>query len=239
MIVLSADGYDAAWPVVLHLSYSTSYTPHILTFTIMTFLLALPLLPLVPLRPLFLVLGLTPFVLTHPYTRHTLPLFIAPFGSLLRRLRTQLGRLVDDDRLDDDKWHAELRQVELFENERWIAGTGAEATRGGTWSGANLKAGERVAWTRGRDGWSGISVDGGGDVRSVLLSRHLDRLYVSVGGAWVLTRNADAYTAVTSRLSSIWDGRSWRRKTGALMWKQTGALWELTMVCDYCPYPCY
>lgn len=210
----------------------------------MTFLLALPLLPLVPLRPLFLILGLTPFVLTHPYTRHTLPLFIAPFGSLGRRLRTQLGRLIDDDRLDDDKWYAELREVELFENERWIPGTGAQATRGGTWSSANLKAGERVAWTRGRDGWSGVSADGGGDVRSVHpFSHHLDLPALSAlflfRGALVLTRNADAYTAVTLRSSSTWVGRSWRRKIGALMWKPPGALWGLTMVCDSWLHPCY
>lgn len=165
----STDAYDTVWPFVLHLSYSTSYTPHILTFAVVTFLLALPLLPLIPLRPVFLVLGLAPFVLTHPYTQHTLPIFLASLGNVVRRLKTRLWRFVDDDRLDDDHWNAELREVELFENERWVPGAGSEATHGGTWSSSNLKAGERVAWTRGRDGWSGVSSDGNGEVRSVQL----------------------------------------------------------------------
>lgn len=34
---------------------------------------------------------------------------------------------------------------------------------GGTWSKTNLRPNERVGWTRGRDGWSGV----GGEVRFV------------------------------------------------------------------------
>ncbi|KAF9240168.1 hypothetical protein BU15DRAFT_61505 [Melanogaster broomeanus] len=49
------------------------------------------------------------------------------------------------------------------------AGIGAAAgtrtgTERGTWSKANLRVGERVGWTRGRDGWSGV----GGEVSSNL-----------------------------------------------------------------------
>ena len=92
-------------------------------------------------------------------------------------------------------WRAELRQVEVFENERWnpnsregsgsttspISGSGflgslsqgandnADAGGGKNyrtgWGKSNLKSGERKAWTRGRDGWSGIAE--GGDVRFV------------------------------------------------------------------------
>ena len=51
--------------------------------------------------------------------------------------------------------------MELFENERWAPGEGIG------WGKAGLKAGERVAWTRGRDGWSTVAADGSGDVRSV------------------------------------------------------------------------
>ena len=107
-------------------------------------------------------------------------------------------RVLDDDKLEDKHWRAELRQVEVFENERWdpssreASGSAASSASGlggssfigpqspGThdntsagggkpyrtgWGKSNLKSGERKAWTRGRDGWSGIAE--GGDVRSV------------------------------------------------------------------------
>lgn len=40
-------------------------------------------------------------------------------------LLTLLERVVDDDRLDDRCWRAEMREVELWENERFV-GTGGE-----------------------------------------------------------------------------------------------------------------
>lgn len=43
------------------------------------------------------------------------------------------------------------------------ATAGTVPVPGGTWSKANLKPNERVGWTRGRDGWSGV----GGEVRCV------------------------------------------------------------------------
>ncbi|KAG8782284.1 hypothetical protein FRC12_020998 [Ceratobasidium sp. 428] len=46
-----------------------------------------------------------------------------------------------------------MLEVELFENERWVAGAG--------WKAAHLRVGERRGFTRGRDGWSA----GDGDVR--------------------------------------------------------------------------
>ena len=53
------------------------------------------------------------------------------------------------------------------------AGAGKGTAAGGTWSKANLKPNERVGWTRGRDGWSGV----GGEVRcvSVVISSLLRR----------------------------------------------------------------
>ena len=61
------------------------------------------------------------------------------------------------------------REVELWENERW-AGAGSDVDSAPTdagWSKDNLRPVERKAWTRGRDGWSGVADDGSGDVRSV------------------------------------------------------------------------
>lgn len=103
---------------------------------------------------------------------------------------------MDDDRLEDKHWRSELREVELFENERWAPGStapvgiGATAVGedgtitsfaeptvalGGTWAKGNLRPGERLAWTRGRDGWSGVPEEGGGPVRSdqVLLMKRM------------------------------------------------------------------
>ncbi|KAF9222915.1 hypothetical protein BS17DRAFT_782808 [Gyrodon lividus] len=125
----------------------------------------------------------------------------------IKRLRTTLRRLVDDDRLEDGVWGAPMGEVELWENERWIGepgGGGVAGRRGsvafgtrekirgdgdadaqgrdecaevgggdgakgagaerGSWSKANLRVDERMGWTRGRDGWSGV----GGEVSSNL-----------------------------------------------------------------------
>ena len=41
--------------------------------------------------------------------------------------------------------------------------SGSAIGMGGTWSKANLRSNERVGWTRGRDGWSGV----GSEVRCV------------------------------------------------------------------------
>jgi hypothetical protein len=115
---------------------------------------------LIPLRPLFLVGGLAPFALSHPLIQRTLTQLLPTLP--LRHWRARLTRLVDDDRLKDRHWQSELREVELFENERWLPGEGIG------WSKASLKTGERVAWTRGRDGCSAVTPDGSGDVRSVV-----------------------------------------------------------------------
>ena len=156
-----ADVHDAVLPYVLHLTFATPYTPHIFTVTLLSTLFALPLLSLIPLRPLFLVGGLAPFVLSHPFIQHTVAQVLPTLP--LRRWRARLTRLVDDDRLKDHHWQSELREVEIFENERWAPGEGIG------WNKANLKMGERVAWTRGRDGWSGVTADGSGDVRLVVV----------------------------------------------------------------------
>ncbi|KAH9080385.1 integral peroxisomal membrane peroxin-domain-containing protein [Lactarius deliciosus] len=155
-----ADLHDAGFPYLLHLMFATPYTPYIFSIIFLSTILALPFLSFVPLRPLFLIGGLVPFAVTHPFIQRTFSLI---FSTLpLRYCRTRLVRLIDNDGLKDRHWRSELREVELFENERWVPGEGTG------WSKTNLKTGERVAWTRGRDGWSGITADGGGDVSSNL-----------------------------------------------------------------------
>lgn len=104
--------------------------------------------------------GLAPFAVSHPLVQRTYTQVLPNLP--LRHWRACLTRLIDNDRLKDRHWQSELREVELFENERWVP------VEGSGWSKANLKPGERVAWTRGRDGWSAVTTDGSGDVRSVV-----------------------------------------------------------------------
>ena len=122
------------------------------------------------MRTTFLIVGLAPFLVTHPFTLHTiLPLLLEATAKRLVRLRVMLMRLVDNDRLEDKHWCSELKVVELWENERWVTPSGSEDNNSihAGWSKSNLRPGERKPWTRGRDGWSGVSDDGSGDVRSV------------------------------------------------------------------------
>ncbi|KAF8341147.1 hypothetical protein F5887DRAFT_976939 [Amanita rubescens] len=110
--------------------------------------------------------------------------------SINASVKTILQRVVDDDRLTDVCWQSEMREVELWENERYVGppsesitisstlerrssfasltssiGSSPQRTRiiarvRGSWSKANLKPSERGPWTRRRDGWNGSS---GGD----------------------------------------------------------------------------
>ena len=172
----SADAHDAVYPMVPHVNHSSPYTPIIFTITVAALLALTPLVYLLPIRTTFLVLGLAPFFVTHPFTLYTVyPLLCEAASGHLVRLRTLLMRLVDNDRLEDKHWCSELRIVELWENERWAPtpGSGDDASSLHTgWSKANLRAGERKPWARGRDGWSGVSDDGSGDVRSASLVLH-------------------------------------------------------------------
>ncbi|KAJ3511622.1 hypothetical protein NLJ89_g3990 [Agrocybe chaxingu] len=242
----TADAHDLIEPYLYHLHLTPAhfspprerqkastqprspYTMHILTLLTLSFfpLLFVIHLPWFPLREVCLVIGLTPFILTHPYVQALFPLlwpfllglwpvilkhaqeaketalcalghkrpptppvdYLAqdasssdsspplPFGMVLQRL-------MDDDRLTDVCWTSELREVELWENERYggglpgvvdvlamgtVTGSGPAALsltspppvqKG--WSKQNLRPGERTAWTRGRDGWSGVEGSGG------------------------------------------------------------------------------
>jgi hypothetical protein len=110
-------------------------------------------------------------------------------------------RVVDDSNLDDRHWSAEVREVELWENERWSVDGG--------WGKTHLKSGERSAWTRGRDGWSGVKEDGSGDVRSVFPS------YLSL---IIHVRNGtDEATAATLHSLFPQAGHSSKQKTGELI----------------------
>lgn len=255
--IRSSDVDDAILPFLPHLTYQTPYTPLLLTTSIITLLFSIPLVYFIPLRLTVLVLGLFPFFFTHPFTQSTLlpavnTIIISRFWQAAF---SWLYRVLDDDRLEDKHWRAELRQVEVFENERWnpyskeasgstastISGLGGSgfiasppplgtydntSTGGGKhgrsgWGKSNLKSSERKAWTRGRDGWSGIA--DGGDVRSVFSGFLASLLYVAadshrfttpqqlfnffLGRRLVIRRNRGLAARRYWQLVTVWGGR--------------------------------
>ncbi|KAG1841911.1 integral peroxisomal membrane peroxin-domain-containing protein [Suillus subalutaceus] len=205
-----SDGYDLLSPLAPHLIHRSTHTSLVLTLNLLSFLFLLPVLPLIPLRLLFFVLGVSPFIWTHPVTQaRILPLLKAAVNGCIVKggnasatlagmtsskyanMKIKLRRWIDDDRLDDKHWGAEMREVELWENERWTPGPSSsssfvtqddlDAVRSGfdvgdgsgsallgagagTWSKTNLRPADRAPWTRARDGWSGV----GGEVSSNL-----------------------------------------------------------------------
>ncbi|KAL0573022.1 hypothetical protein V5O48_008933 [Marasmius crinis-equi] len=133
------------------------------------------------------------------FTRLRLPEVIQVNQMTLRKkFKWTVQRLIDDNNLTDECWNSEIREVELWENERLdklqaqalrtrsVSSDGASLSAPTTptdelghkrtvtlsristnatpvtagWSKGNLKSGERAAWTRGRDGWSGVGADG-------------------------------------------------------------------------------
>ncbi|EKM51769.1 uncharacterized protein PHACADRAFT_262101 [Phanerochaete carnosa HHB-10118-sp] len=196
-----SDAHDQVYPIVPHLNHSSPYTPVIFSLTVATLVVSVPMVALIPLRTTFLVLGLTPFALTHPFTMYTLyPIIFEMTAGHLATLHVRLTRLVDNDRLEDKHWRSELREVELWENERWagVSGTDDGGTGDAGWSKANLRPGERKAWTRGRDGWSGVSDDGSGDVSNLTFSLSPGWLFVEtedwrpdLEASWIGCEHAD------------------------------------------------
>lgn len=198
--VRSSDVDDAILPILPHLTYRTPYTHLLLTTSITALLFSIPLVYLIPFRLAVLSIGFLPFFFTHPFTRSTLlpAIYSTAIFPFWKAGFSWFYKVLDDDKLDDKHWRSELRQVEVFENERWnpnsretsastaspitglsgggFLGSSQQGTHDSTsagggksyrmgWGTSNLKSGERKAWTRGRDGWSGIAE--GGDVRSV------------------------------------------------------------------------
>ncbi|KAG2344391.1 hypothetical protein BDR05DRAFT_961741 [Suillus weaverae] len=207
-----SDAYDLLSPLTPHLIHRSTHTSLILTLTLFSFLLLLPVLPLIPLRLLFFVLGVFPFIWTHPVMQaRIIPLLKAALiGGIVKggnasttltgvtsskyaSLKMNLRRWIDDDRLDDKHWGAEMREVELWENERWapgpsssssfstrddldVVGSGFDVGDGsggtllstgtGSWSKTHLRPADRAPWTRARDGWSGV----GGEVSNLTFS---------------------------------------------------------------------
>ncbi|KAK0487911.1 integral peroxisomal membrane peroxin-domain-containing protein [Armillaria novae-zelandiae] len=168
-----SDAYDAVHPLLLNLTHRTPFTLPLLTLVTLSVIPGMLFisLPSLPIRTICLSLGIVPLALTNPHIQSSLLVF-QHVDRNLRWLRSKLGldprlpltafvqRLIDDNNLADSCWTAEMREVELFENERHLAAQGETQK---SWSKENLKSDERSAWTRGPDGL-------GGSVRFVTLS---------------------------------------------------------------------
>ncbi|KAG2344389.1 hypothetical protein BDR05DRAFT_999152 [Suillus weaverae] len=93
--------------------------PLILTLALLSFPFLLPVLPLIPLCVLFFVLGVFPFIWTHPVMQaRILPLLKAGgnastiltgiTSSKYAAMKIRLRRWIDDDTLYDKHWGAEM-----------------------------------------------------------------------------------------------------------------------------------
>ncbi|KAF7370431.1 hypothetical protein MSAN_00674800 [Mycena sanguinolenta] len=193
-----ADSETSLQPYIPYITNRKPQTPHLLTFLVVSLLpmTILVSLPMFPIRTVCLFLGIAPLLFTHPIIRDLLPrvsgmvfsyIEASPLTAKLRSKFFRSGsvfsprswkslavRMMDDANLTDECWAAEMREVELFENERFggrhvsfllyilifnLWGAADEAHK--EWSKANLRDGERTGWTRGRDGWSGVGGQGG------------------------------------------------------------------------------
>ncbi|KAI0697915.1 integral peroxisomal membrane peroxin-domain-containing protein [Cytidiella melzeri] len=181
-----SDIHEFICPAIAYLNYTSPVTPVVLTVVAASAIILIPLIQLIPLRITFLIGGIIPFFLTHPFTRRTLlPLSVQFIRPHLKTARVRLARFIDNDCLQDKHWRSELKEVYLWENERWAGVSGADDSvlTESAWSKNNLRPGERRAWTRGRDGWSGISGDGSGDVSS--------NLTFSLSPGWIFVETED------------------------------------------------
>lgn len=169
-----SDAYDLVVPVIPHLSWVTPNTSPIFLITFITFFTLIPVVHFIPLRPLFLALGLTPFVVTHPIVLSMLPRLI---NTITPYIRVTVEKVINDDKLLEKHWGVGMKEVAVWENERWTQAQG--------WKSANLRVGERKPWTRGQDGWSG-AVEGSafdGTVRSVPIMLTISSVHLSA--SWV------------------------------------------------------
>jgi hypothetical protein len=146
-------------PYLLHLSHRTKYTPHLLTLLTITFIpLALAVSsPFFPTRLAFFLVGAVPLAITHP---NVLPFVLAWLNDAKTRrdIESFAQTFVDDDNLTDQTWSSPLREVELYENERWDDLARVPAVPGGKGGWSKDKLGDRPPWTRARDGSGGEGI---------------------------------------------------------------------------------
>ncbi|KAF7309941.1 hypothetical protein MIND_00366600 [Mycena indigotica] len=204
-----ADAEAMLQPYLPILTHRSPYSTHILTILFVSLLpgVIIVSLPHFPLRTIALLAGVVPLLCTHPWVSAHLPRLVAiahanfEQTALIKKIRARMDmkgnaslraltvRVLDDANLTDECWTAEIREVELFENERF-AGPDSNHQE---WSKSNLRDGERSGWTRGRDGWSGVG--GSGAVSS--------NLTFSLDPGWAFITTEDWRADVDARWARI------------------------------------
>jgi hypothetical protein len=155
----SSDMHDSLLVITPHLSHASPYTKPLLVVLVLSLFALIPIIYIIPVRLALLTMGLAPIILNNPWIQSHLIPRLSPYLPSSKSIKERLTRLMDDDNLTDGQWNGELREVELWENERWNS-------EGKGWGKAWLKSGDRASWTRARDGCSAVS---GGDVKSVVV----------------------------------------------------------------------
>ncbi|KAK0541398.1 hypothetical protein OC835_000189 [Tilletia horrida] len=175
MMALIAKGYDDISPIMPFINWSSyNFTLVLMQVGIVATVAMFFLGPYIPLQPVLLIGGEALFILTHPYFHPAATTIARKIGEseegklMARKNRALLSKvqeLLDLDRLSDDVWERGWKNVEMFENQRWMplsataahrvtsSSEGGEAVEG-TWSGHNLRQGDRRPWTKGQDGWT-------------------------------------------------------------------------------------
>ncbi|KAJ4482334.1 integral peroxisomal membrane peroxin-domain-containing protein [Lentinula aciculospora] len=176
-----ADAHIAVTPLLSHLSLSPNntqiskpkspYTLPLLTLLILTLPPSILVVnsTLFPTRLLCFICGVGPvLVLSFRLLELSLPSQLTidsyTIDIFRKRVKIRLQRLLDNNNLSDEAWNSEMREVELWENERLdhslITPIAVPPANGG-WSKSHLKSSDRAAWTRRRDGWCGVTGSGG------------------------------------------------------------------------------
>lgn len=153
------DAYDLLAPFAVHLNWSShQHTLLIFQLLILTTLSLFFIAPYLPYRWILLVAGEGAFLLNHPWTQPLLTQFSSRFlnsntkqGRRLqdanRRMVAQLNEWIKMDQLPDDVWTRGWRDVEVYENERFVPARGGKSGQGESkasgWSGHHLRLGER------------------------------------------------------------------------------------------------
>lgn len=150
------DAYDLLAPLSVHLNWSSpSHTLLIFQGLILATISLFFIAPFLPYRFILLVAGEGAFIINHPWTQPVVTKLLDRIGEGKegRRLKAanrmalaQISEWIKMDQLPDDVWTRGWREVEVFENERYVTsspGRRASSISKSEWSGHNLRYGER------------------------------------------------------------------------------------------------
>ncbi|WFD34409.1 hypothetical protein MCUN1_001250 [Malassezia cuniculi] len=163
MMRLIIDGYDDLSPLVPYLNWSSEERSlRILQASLVAAVAMYFIGPLIPVRLVLLLAGEGALVAHHPWVKPMVAALKKQMASSpnaarrelrKRRLNQLVADLIDQDKLPDWAWAAGWKDVELFENQRYVPSFGRADRR---WDAANLRSNERGAWSQRSDGWAPV-----------------------------------------------------------------------------------